>query len=82
MTGVLRQLLNLFAGFCLVSALGTPALIAQTQPCHSPDMFNPQSTQAHSILDLSILVLKVTGIIFVVVVHAPDLRNLEVSQTC
>lgn len=68
MTGISRRLLNLFASFCLVSALGTPALIAQTEPLHSPDMFNPQSTPAHSIFDLSILVLKVTGIIFVVVV--------------
>jgi cytochrome c oxidase subunit 2 len=67
MTGVLRQSLNLFATLCFVIAGVTSTVIAQTEPLHSPDMFNPQSTAAHSIFDLSILVLEVTGIIFVVV---------------
>jgi cytochrome c oxidase subunit 2 len=67
MTDVSRQLLDLFATLWFVIARVTPAFIAQTEPLRSPDMFNPQSTPAHSIFDLSILVLKVTGIIFVVV---------------
>jgi cytochrome c oxidase subunit II len=68
MTSISRQLLNLFATHCFVVARVIPTAIAQTEPLHSPDMFNPQSTPAHSIFDLSILVLKVTGIILVVVV--------------
>jgi len=68
MTDVSRQLLDLFAILWFVIARVTPAFIAQTEPLRSPDMFNPQSIPAHSIFDLSILVLKVTGIIFVVVV--------------
>lgn len=68
MTDVSRQLLDLFATLWFVIARVTPAFIAQIEPLRSPDMFNPQSTPAHSIFDLSILVLKVTGIIFVVVV--------------
>ena len=67
MTDVSRQLLDLLATLRFVIARVTPAFIAQTEPLRSPDMFNPQSTPAHSIFDLSILVLKVTGIIFVVV---------------
>ncbi len=68
MTGVSRQLLDLFTTHWFVSARVIPAFIVQTEPLRSPDIFNPQSTPAHSIFDLSILVLKVTGIIFVVVV--------------
>jgi cytochrome c oxidase subunit 2 len=68
MTDVSRQLLDLFATLWFVIARVTPAFIAQTEPLRSPDMFNPQSTPAHSIFDLPILVLKVTGIILVVVV--------------
>jgi cytochrome c oxidase subunit 2 len=68
MTGVSRQLLDLFATLWFVISRVTPAFITQTEPLRGPDMFNPQSTPTHSIVELSILVLKITGIIFVVVV--------------
>jgi hypothetical protein len=65
MTDVSPQLLDPFATLWFVIARVTPAFIAQTEPLRSPEMFKPQSTPAHPIFDLSILVLKVTDIIFV-----------------
>jgi hypothetical protein len=58
MTGVLRQLLSFFALFCLLIAVGHQRESRRAMNS-GPDMFNPQSTPAHSILDLSILVHKV-----------------------
>jgi heme/copper-type cytochrome/quinol oxidase subunit 1 len=54
MTGVARRLLDLVTTLWFVIARVTPAFIAQTEPLRNPDMFNPQSTAAHSIFDLSI----------------------------
>ncbi len=54
----------LLAGVLLAATLcfGAPA-----SPAHSPDIFKPQSTPAHSIFHLSMLVLAITGAIFAVV---------------
>ena len=51
----------------LFSCIGNAAVKSSPSPSHLTNIFKPESTPAKSILDLSLFVLSITGIIFVVV---------------
>ena len=68
-SGIRRWLLRplLLAGLAVQTVAVGLAAAAPGDPALMPNMFRPESTPAHTIHELSMLVLAVTGLIFAVV---------------